>query len=163
MGILFALQSLFIDADELFAPPRVFAKTVIRDPVKPGGKTRFAAKAADIFISAQKSFLGEIIGQSDVATRKLPKQTSHARLMPPDQFTESVLVIIDKNSCDEVCISQLHLPRLRYGRRVVLLPLQLPDDQVANSDEEWNYAQTPGGATPVSGGKKNRNSQADHY
>jgi hypothetical protein len=33
--------------------------------------------------------------------------------MPPNQFTESVVVVIDKNSRDEVCIGQLHGRRLR--------------------------------------------------
>jgi hypothetical protein len=33
--------------------------------------------------------------------------------MPSNQFAESVLVVIDKNSCDKVCIGQLHGRRLR--------------------------------------------------
>jgi hypothetical protein len=55
-------------------------------------------------------------------------------LMPPNQLTESVLVIIDKNSCDQVCISQLHGRRLRYRRRIVLLRIQLPYKQITYSN-----------------------------
>jgi hypothetical protein len=34
----------------------------------------------------------------------LAQQASHARLMPPNQFAESMLVFIDNNSSDEVRI-----------------------------------------------------------
>jgi hypothetical protein len=43
----------------------------------------------------------------------LTQETAHGGLMPPNQLTEGVLVVIDKNSRDEVCISQLHGRRLR--------------------------------------------------
>jgi hypothetical protein len=57
--------------------------------------------------------LRQIICESDVGSSKLAEQTAHGRLMPPNQLTECVLVVIDKNSCDQVCISQLHSRRLR--------------------------------------------------
>jgi hypothetical protein len=43
----------------------------------------------------------------------LTQQTAHGGLMPSNQLTESVLVVIDKNSRDKVRISQLHGRRLR--------------------------------------------------
>ena len=104
MGIVLALQLLFLDPHELFPPPRVFPKTVIGDPVKPGGKARFAAKTADMFVGAQKSFLRQIIGKRNICARKLTQQTTHTRLMPTDQLAKSVLVVINKDSSDEVRI-----------------------------------------------------------
>ena len=86
---------LFIDADELFPFPRVFSKSVVGDSIKPGGETRFAAEAADVLVSAKKSFLGEIVGQGSIGSRKLAEQTSHARLMIPNQFGECVVIIIE--------------------------------------------------------------------
>ena len=105
MGIVLALQLLFVDPEELFPPPRVFPKTVICNPVKPGGKFCLTAKAADVFISANKCVLGQIVGECEIAAGKLAQQASHARLMPTNQLAKSVLVIIDKNSSNEVRIS----------------------------------------------------------
>jgi hypothetical protein len=95
----------FINPDQLFATARVLPETIIGDPIKPGGKARFATKAADVFVSAQKSFLSKIIGEREIGSGKLAQQTSHTRLMPTDQLAKSVLVIIDKDSRDEVRIS----------------------------------------------------------
>ena len=104
MGILLALQHLFVDADELFAPPRVFSKTVVGNPVKPSGEARFATKTADVSVGANKSFLSKIIGESDISARKLTQQASHTRLMPADQLAKSVLVVMNKDSGNEVRI-----------------------------------------------------------
>jgi hypothetical protein len=49
--------------------------------------------------------LREIIRESDVGSGKLTEQTAHRGLVPPNQLTESVLVVIDKNSRDKVRIS----------------------------------------------------------
>jgi hypothetical protein len=35
----------------------------------------------------------------------LSKQTTHTGLMPAHELAESVLIVIDKNSCDKVRIS----------------------------------------------------------
>jgi hypothetical protein len=86
---------LFIDAHELLTFPRVLSKSVVGNSIKPGGETRFAAKAADVLVSAKKSFLGEIVGQGNIGSGKLAEQTSHARLMIPNQFGESVVIIIE--------------------------------------------------------------------
>src|SRR5438876_11037343 len=98
MGIVLALQLLFVDPDELFPPPRVFPKTVICNPVKPGEKARFAAETADISVGANKSLLGKIIGERGVRARKLAQQTMHARLMPTKQLAKRLLVVVYKNS-----------------------------------------------------------------
>ncbi len=104
LRIMFRLQLSFIDANQLFSFPGLFAETIIRDPVKPGRKTRFAAKAAEVFVSAQESLLGQIVRERDIGADELAEQTPDARLMIPDQLREGVMVIIEKNAGDEVCI-----------------------------------------------------------
>ena len=108
MGILFRLPLVFIDAHQFFAPPRVLPKAIVRDSIEPCGKPRFTAKAADVFVGPEKSFLREVICQSNICAGELPQQTAHARLMPPDEFAEGVLIVIGKNSRNEVRISKLH-------------------------------------------------------
>ena len=108
LRIVLRLQQLLVHADKLFAFARILAKTIVSDPVKPRGKSRFAAKAANVFVSANKSVLRQIIGQGNVCPCELSKETAHARLMPPHQLAKRVLIVIDKNSRDEVRISELH-------------------------------------------------------
>src|SRR5262245_10734235 len=108
LRILLCLPLFFIHADQFFPPARVFAKAIVRDSIKPCGKPRFTAKAADVFVSTEKSFLRKIVGQSNVCASELPQQTAHARLMPPYEFAEGVLIVIGKNSCNEVRIGELH-------------------------------------------------------
>src|ERR1700757_927576 len=108
LRILFCLPLRLIDAHQLLAAPCVLAKAIVRDSIKPGGKARFTAKAADIFVGTEKSFLCEVIAQSDVRAGELPQQTAHTRLMPPHKFSEGVLIVIGKNSRNEVRISELH-------------------------------------------------------
>ena len=57
-----------------------------------------------MFVSAQKSFLGQIVGQCEICPGKLAEQASHARLMTTNQLAKSVLVVINKNSSDKVRI-----------------------------------------------------------
>ena len=104
LRIMFGLQLSFIDANELFSFARFFAETIVGDPIKPGRKTRFAAKAAEIFVGAQKGLLREIVRERDIGADELAEQTSHARLMIPDQLRKGVVVVIEKNAGDEVCI-----------------------------------------------------------
>ena len=104
LRVRLGLELRFIDPDQFLAAARVFAKTIVGDAIKPGGKTRFAAKAADVFVSAQKNFLSEIVGKGDSGASKLSKQTAHGRLMTSHEFAECMLVIIDKNSCDKIRI-----------------------------------------------------------
>ena len=108
LRILFCLPLVFIHAHQLLTAARVLAKAIVRDSIEPCGKSRFTAKTADVFVGPEKSFLRQVICQSDVCARKLPKQTAHARLMPPHEFTEGVLIVIGKNSRNEVRISELH-------------------------------------------------------
>src|SRR2546430_12503862 len=100
LRVRLGLELRFIDPDQFLAAAGVFAKTIVGDAIKPGGKTRFAAKAADMFVSAQKCFLGQIVGQGNVGAGKLSKQTAYSGLMTSHQFAECMLVIIDKNSRD---------------------------------------------------------------
>ena len=104
MRIRLGFELRLIDPDQLFSFARFFAKAVVGDPIKPSGKSRFAAKATDAFISANKSVLGQIVGEGEIAAGKLAQQTSHARLMSTNQLAKSVLVVIDKNSGDKACI-----------------------------------------------------------
>jgi hypothetical protein len=105
LRILFGLKLVFINSDELFAPPRVLTKDIIGDPVKPCREARFPPETANMLIGTKKGFLGKVIGQGQVCPGKLAKQTSDTRLMPPDQFAKSMLVFMDKNASDEVRIS----------------------------------------------------------
>jgi hypothetical protein len=104
LRIVFGLELSFIDANQLLSFPGLFAETVVGDPIKPGRKTGLAAEAAEIFVGPQKGFLREIVGQRNIGADQLAEQTSHARLMISDQLREGVVVVIDKNTSDEVCI-----------------------------------------------------------
>ena len=108
LWVAFALQLSFIDANELFSFAGFFTETIVGDPVKPGGKTRFAAKAAKVLVGAEERFLGQIVRERNIGPNELPEQTAHAGLMIPDQFREGVMVVIKKNACDEVCIGERH-------------------------------------------------------
>src|SRR5437762_333137 len=88
LRILLGLNLLFINPNKFFTPPRVFTKTIVGNSIKPGGKARFATKAADVLISPQESFLRKIVGEGDVRSGELAQQASHARLMPSYQLAE---------------------------------------------------------------------------
>ena len=98
---MLCLQQLLIHAHELFASARILAKTVVSDPVKPCGKSRFAAKATDVLVSPNKSFLREIVGQGNVCACELSKQAAHSRLMIPNQLCECVMIIVNKREIME--------------------------------------------------------------
>src|SRR6266853_3048855 len=98
LWIMLRLQLRFIHADKLFAFACILAKTVVSDSIKPGGKSRFAAEAADVLVNAKKSFLRQIVGQGNVCACELAKQTAHAGLMAAHQLAERVLIVIGKNS-----------------------------------------------------------------
>ena len=104
MRIVFGFQLSFIDANQFLSFPRFFPVTIVGDPIEPGRKTRFAAEAAEIFVSAQESFLGQIVRERNIGADKLTEQTSDARLMVADQLGERVVIILEKNAGDEVCI-----------------------------------------------------------
>lgn len=107
--IVFRFQLALVDTDEFLPLARILAKNVVTDPVEPGGKLRFAAEAPNVFVGAQKSFLREIIRERDIRAGELAKQTSDARLMPAHEFGESMVIIFENDSGDEVCISQRHV------------------------------------------------------
>ena len=95
LWIVFRLQLSFINADELLAFARLFSKTIVSDSIKPGRKFRFAAKAANVFVSAQKSFLREIVCERNIGANELAEQTAHGRLMIPHQLGKGMVVIIE--------------------------------------------------------------------
>jgi len=105
LWILFGLQLSFVDANEFLSFPGFFPETIVGNAVKPGRKTRFAAKAAQIFVSLEKGLLREVVRERDVGPDELAEQTSHARLVIPDQLRKGVVVVINKDSRNEVCIS----------------------------------------------------------
>jgi hypothetical protein len=104
LRVVFRLQLSFIDANEFLSFPRLFPETIVGDPVKPGGETRFAPEAAEVLVSLEKCLLRQIVRECDIGTNQLAEQTSHARLMIPNQFRESVVVVINKDARNEVCI-----------------------------------------------------------
>jgi hypothetical protein len=104
LRIVFGLQLSFIDANQFLPFPRFLPKAVVGDAIEPGRKTRFAAEVAQVFVSPQKRLLREVVGQRDVRADQVAEQTSDARLMIPDQLRKSVVVVINKDSRNEVCI-----------------------------------------------------------
>ena len=104
LRIMFCLQLSFIDANEFLSFASLFAKAVVSDPVEPRRKTRLAAEAAEILVRAQESFLGQIVREGDIRPDQLAQQTAHARLMISDQLRKGVVIVIKKDSSDEVCI-----------------------------------------------------------
>ena len=104
LGIMFPFQLSFIDANQLLSFPSFFAKAIISDPIKPRGEARLAAKAAEILVGAQERFLREIVRERDIGADELTEQTSDARLMIPDQLPKGVVVILEKNASDKICI-----------------------------------------------------------
>lgn len=104
LRIVFGLQLSFIDANQFLSFPGFLPETIVSNPVEPGRETRFAPEAAQVLVGPQKGFLCEIVGQGDIGPDQLAEQTAHSRLMIPDQLRECVVVVIDKNACNEVCI-----------------------------------------------------------
>src|SRR5205085_11114111 len=104
LRIVFGFELSFIDANELLSFSRFLTKTIVGDPVKPGRKSRFAAEAPEIYVGFKKSFLRQIVGERDIRPDQIAKQTSHTRLVIPDQLRKSVVVVIKKNACNEVSI-----------------------------------------------------------
>ena len=151
LRIVFGFQLSFIDANQLLSFPRFFPKTVVGDPVKPGGETRFAAKTPEVPVSPEKGFLRQIVGQGDIAPDQIAEQTSHTRLVIPDQLRKGVVVVINEDACNEVCISQGHAPMLGQRRRFVCVfgAFKFPNQQVSGADKEWDDADRPGAAFPV--------------
>jgi len=165
LGIVFGFQLSFVDANEFLSFPRFFPETIVGDPVKPGRKTRFAAKTPKVFVSAEKRFLREIVGQGDIAPDQIAKQTSDSRLVIPNQLRKGVVVVVNKNACNEVCISQGHPPMLGQWRRFVCVfrPFQFPNQEISHPDQERNNAERPGAAFPlVNRAEEDHETESDH-
>jgi len=127
LRIVFGLQLSCVDANEFLSFPRFFPETIVGDAVKPGRKTRLAAEAPKVLVSAEKRFLREIVRQGDVAPDQIPEQTSHTRLVIPDQLRKGVVVVIDKNAGNEICIGKRHAPILGQRRSFVFRPFEFPN------------------------------------
>jgi hypothetical protein len=112
LRIMLGLQLSFINANELFSFAGFFPETVVSDPIEPGRKARFPTKAAEVLVSAQKGFLRKIVRERDVGPDELAEQTSHAGLMISHQLCEGVVIVIEKNAGDEVCIGERHFRSL---------------------------------------------------
>jgi hypothetical protein len=104
LRIVFGLELSFIDANEFLSLPRLFSKTIVGNPVKPRRKTGLAAEAPQVLVSFKKSFLREVVRERDISPNKMTEQTSDARLMIPDQLRKGVMVVINENARNEVCI-----------------------------------------------------------
>ena len=92
--IRFGLELSLIDPDEFLPFAGFFAKAIVGDSIKPGGKFRFATKTANVFVSAQESLLRQIIRCGNIAARKVAQQPAHGRLVIPHQLGKSMVVII---------------------------------------------------------------------
>ena len=104
LRIVFRRELSFIDANQFLSFPRFFPVTIVCDPIEPGRKTRFATEAAEVFVGPQERLLREIVRERNISADQLAEQTSHTRLVIPDQLRKSVVVVINKDSCNEVCI-----------------------------------------------------------
>jgi hypothetical protein len=104
--VLLGFELRLVDADQLLPPTGVFAEAIVGNAVKPGRKLRFTAKAPDVLERLEESFLGEIIGEGGIGAGELTEHTSDRGLMPPDKLGERMVVVIEKNSRNEVCIGQ---------------------------------------------------------
>jgi hypothetical protein len=105
-GVLLGFENCLIDPDELLPPPRFLAEAIVGDAVKPGRKLGFPAEAPDVLERFEEGFLAEIIGKRGIAAGELAEQTPDRGLMPAHELRECVVVIIEKDSRDEVCIRQ---------------------------------------------------------
>jgi hypothetical protein len=104
LRIVFGFQLSFVDANQFLSFPRFFAEAVVGDPVKPGRESGFAAKAPQVFVGPQKRFLRQVVREGDIGPDQIAKQTSNTRLVVPNQLCKSVVVVINKNACNEICI-----------------------------------------------------------
>ena len=149
LRILFGFQSSFINANQLLPFSSVFSETVVGDPIKPSRKTGFPAKAAQVLVGTEESFLSQIVRERNIRANELAEQTANTRLMIPDQLGKGVMVIIDKNTCDEVCIGKCHIPSLRQGRDFVFTTFQFPNQKVTEADHKGDNPEAPDSSFPV--------------
>jgi hypothetical protein len=104
LRIVFGFELSFIDANQFLSFPRFFPETVVGNPIKPGRETRFAPETPQVFVGSQERLLGQVVRERDIGADQLTEQTAHARLMIPDQLRESMVVVINKNARNEICI-----------------------------------------------------------
>ena len=146
---MLGLELSLVDADQFLPFAGLFAETVIGDAIQPGGKFRLATKAVEVFVSAQKSLLSKIVGQGHVASRELAQKAADGGLMIADQLSEGVVIIFEKNPCNEISVIERHPRSLHLGGSFFLVNVQAPDQQVAEANDERNEAYTPGASFPL--------------
>ncbi len=78
VGILFGLQDVLIDPDELFFAAGVLTEDVIGNSVKPCRKASLSAKASNVFVSLEESLLRKVVGQCEIRSCKLPQEAPNA-------------------------------------------------------------------------------------
>ena len=90
------------------------------------------------------------VRERDIGPDELAEQTAHARLMISHQLREGVVIIIEKNASDEVCIRKRHCRSLGQRRNFVsTTALQFPDQQIPEADHEGDHAQAPDATLPI--------------
>jgi len=163
LRILLGGEMCFIDSDQFLSLAGLLAETVIGDAIKPGGKLRFPPKAADVFVSAQKSFLSEIIGQRQIGSRKLSEQAADRGLVIADQLGKGVVIIVNQDPRDKIGIIERHLNSLHLAGRHFLVNVQSPDEEVAKTDQKRDDPEAPSAAFPiVDGAEEDHQARADH-
>ena len=163
MRIVLGFELRFVDPNKFFSFSRLFPKAVVGDAIEPGGKFRLAAKGAEVLIDAQESLLREIFSESEIVARELAEKTADGRLMIPDQLGKGVVIIFNKNPCNEIGIIQRHAPMLHLGGRLFLPCVQSPHKQISKADDERNETEAPGAAFPViHGAEEHHQASTDH-
>ena len=138
LRVVLGLELGLIDTNKLLPFPRFFAETVIGDAIQPGGKFRLAAKAPEVFVGAQKSLLSKIIGQGQVASRELAQKAADGGLMIAHKLSERVVIIFEKNPCNEISVIERHSRSLHLGGSFFLMNVEAPDQQIPKSNDEWD-------------------------
>ena len=149
LRILLGFELRLIDPDQLFSLARLLAETVVADPIKPGGEFRFAPKTPNVFVSAEKRLLGEIVCQSEIAAGELAEEAADGRLMITHEFGKGVVIIFNKNPRDKISIIERHLISLHLRGSVFAPHVQSPDEEITETDKERDNAKAPGTALPV--------------
>jgi hypothetical protein len=104
LRILLALELGLVEPDQFLPFSGILAEAVIGDAIEPGRKFRLSAKAAQVLVSAQKSLLREIIGQTHVTSRELAQEPADGGLVVANQLSEGVVIIVNKDPRNEIGI-----------------------------------------------------------
>src|SRR5438128_517257 len=93
----------------------------------------------------------------------MPEQAPDARLMVSNQFAKGVVIILDKNTCNEVCIGKRHAAMLGQRRSFVSRRFQFPNQQISKANDEGYSPEAPRPAFPVvNGPEENHAPETNH-